>query len=36
MWADVLETKHAHAYRADVSAWWCHDCDDVTDYCTQP
>ena len=27
-------TRHHHTYRSDVSAWWCRECDTVTDYCT--
>lgn len=25
--------KHQHTYRADLSDWWCVECDTVTDYC---
>lgn len=30
---EVARARHAHAYRADISDWWCETCDTVTDYC---
>ena len=35
MWAAVLEPTHRHEYRRDIADWWCHDCDTVSDSCTQ-
>ena len=30
-----FEKKHHHEYRRDIADWWCHNCDTVTDFCTQ-
>ena len=35
MWAAVLEPGHRHEYSRDLADCWCHDCDTVTDFCTQ-
>lgn len=32
---DLAVVDHVHTYRADISDWWCVDCDTVTDYCQQ-
>ena len=31
----AIVQDHAHTYRADISDWYCTDCDTVTDYCQQ-
>lgn len=35
LWAVVLSPRHVLTYRADISDWWCEDCQTLGDYCQQ-